>query len=198
MDEVEKLINNLTSDSSQTRTDAAFELGRRREGRAVEPLIKALQDDHEFVREAAARALGKIRDKRAEQPLSEALKDPETAVANAASEALRALGVPIEEPEIKQEVQAKEVQVKEVQVKEEKKVVVPTKTKVILAALTLIVTVICGALPLLQLALLIVSATTTPGYDVSGEAILSLGIVFILIAWGVIYTRILKRYTDKS
>lgn len=193
MDEVEKLINNLTSDRSRTRTDAAFELGRRREGRAVEPLIKALQDDHEFVREAAARALGKIRDKRAEQPLSEALKDPETAVANAAAEALRALGVPIEEPEIKQE-----VQVKEVQVKEEKKVVVPTKTKVILAALALIVTVICGALPLLQVAGLIVAATTTPGYDVSGEPILSLGIVFILIAWGVIYTRILKRYTDKS
>lgn len=82
--------------------------------------------------------------------------------------------------------------------KAEKKVVVSTKTKVILAALALIVTVVCGAFPLLQAAGVIVAATTTPGYDVSGEAILSLGIVFILIAWGVIYTRLLKRYTDKS
>ena len=118
MDEVEKLINDLTSARSQTRTDAAFELGKRRDSRAVEPLIKALQDDHEFVRAGAATALGKIRDRRAKQPLSEALKDPETAVANAAAEALRALEAPIEEPEIKQEVQV-----------EEKKVAVPAKTK---------------------------------------------------------------------
>lgn len=108
MDEVEKLINDLTSARPQARTDAAFELGRRRDSRAVEPLIKALQqDDHEFVRAVAATALGKIRDKRAKQPLSEALKDPETAVANAAAEALRALEAPIEEPEIKQEVPVK-------------------------------------------------------------------------------------------
>jgi len=114
---------------------------------------------------------------------SEALKDPETAVANAAAEALRALDAPIEEPEIKQEVQVKEV----------KEVVVPTKTKVILAALALIVTFVCGALPLIQVAGLIVGAMTLPD-----EAIPTLVIVLLLIAWRVGYTRFVKGYTDKS
>jgi HEAT repeat protein len=56
----DKLLLNLSSNDSKIRAQAAWELGKIGEERAVEPLIVALEDNDRNVREWAALALAKI------------------------------------------------------------------------------------------------------------------------------------------
>ena len=48
MSNIEQLISRLKSDYSNVRKDAAFELGKIADARAVEPLIEALRDDDDM------------------------------------------------------------------------------------------------------------------------------------------------------
>lgn len=82
------LKQQLTSEDSAKRGQAADKLGNLRSPKAVEPLIAALKDSYWLVRCDAARALGKIGDARAVEPLIEALKDSDKSVRRDAAAAL--------------------------------------------------------------------------------------------------------------
>ncbi|MDD1675004.1 MAG: HEAT repeat domain-containing protein [Methanomicrobiales archaeon] len=69
------LIEALSHPSYSVRRDAAVELGRLADVRAVEPLKKLLADRSEEVRVAAAHALGELGDSRAIEALIRALTD---------------------------------------------------------------------------------------------------------------------------
>jgi len=73
--EFARLHEQLRSEDSRQREDAARKLGQFRDTRAVDALIAALKDGEVAVRAAAARALGKIGDKRAVEPLIEAYQE---------------------------------------------------------------------------------------------------------------------------
>ncbi len=62
-------IRKLKSSDQSVRRDAADELGRKMDLKAVEPLIATLQDKDEGVRRAAAKALGALGDRRAVGPI---------------------------------------------------------------------------------------------------------------------------------
>ena len=60
---VDAALARLSGADAQARADAAIELGRQKERRAVEPLMRVLRNDtNPTVRETAARALGLIAD----------------------------------------------------------------------------------------------------------------------------------------
>lgn len=58
-------IQNLKSENSAARIEAAMTLGELNDTHAVEPLIQSLDDDNSSVRAEAAKALGWIKDNRA-------------------------------------------------------------------------------------------------------------------------------------
>lgn len=71
---VSLLIGDLRSPNPQIRGDAAFDLGKIRDARAVEPLIIELRDPDSVNAEVAAEALGDIGDRRAVEPIIAAVK----------------------------------------------------------------------------------------------------------------------------
>ncbi len=60
MDKVEQLIAKLQKGKPKEKADAAKELGKLGDVRAMEPLIATLKDKERIVRDAAAKALDKI------------------------------------------------------------------------------------------------------------------------------------------
>jgi len=93
MDKVEELIEQLTnSDNGTTRADAAFQLGKIKDKRAVSALIDALKDEDNDARGEAARALGYICDASAVPALIRVLKDEDRHVRKGAAEALGEIG----------------------------------------------------------------------------------------------------------
>jgi len=91
-DKVESLIAELKDGSKYIRRNAAWELSKIKDKRAVIPLIAALRDEYEDVRFHAARALGEIGDNHAIEPLIAALKDKDDWVREEAAEALGKIG----------------------------------------------------------------------------------------------------------
>ncbi|MDB5357793.1 MAG: lyase domain protein repeat-containing protein [Phycisphaerales bacterium] len=88
----ELLIAQLQSDDRHNRADAAEQLGKIADGRAIEPLIAALNDDEEErVRGMAATALSLIPDPRAVDPLILRLRDRDEWVRCRAADALAVL-----------------------------------------------------------------------------------------------------------
>lgn len=86
----------------EKRREAARELGRLGDKRAVEPLIKVVETEKfDAVAEIAIEALGKLGDKRAVEPLRRVYEDTarDRYVRDAAADALRRLGVDPEAPE---------------------------------------------------------------------------------------------------
>lgn len=100
MDEVGRLVDNLSDAIWRFRWKAADALGMLCDSRAVEPLIsRVLTDEEWIVRWEAARALGKIRDPRALEPLVKASGDRNEDVRKVAAEALQKIiaGLKLEE-----------------------------------------------------------------------------------------------------
>ena len=62
---MEELISDLQDEKSLVRWQAAEQLGRAKDARAVEPLIEALRDGDEGVRREVIKALGEIGSSRA-------------------------------------------------------------------------------------------------------------------------------------
>lgn len=87
-----QLKEQLVSEDSGTREQAARKLGEIKDSRAVKPLIAALKDSSSYVRHAATKALEKIGDERAVEPLIAALKDSDSGVRWAATGALGKIG----------------------------------------------------------------------------------------------------------
>jgi len=88
MDEVEKLIEQLKSESGTTRLIAAEQLGLLKDKRAVPELIRALKDENKIMRCYVAEALGEIGDVSAVPMLIGALKDKNGDVRGWTAEAL--------------------------------------------------------------------------------------------------------------
>jgi len=90
---VEKLVNSLGHPIPSTAVNAAWVLGRRREGSAVEPLIRVLETrDEPGVMASAAEALGEIGDPRAVPVLTRLLEGSYLEVRLKAVEALGKIG----------------------------------------------------------------------------------------------------------
>lgn len=92
---VEPLIVDLEGGNRSRRYEAALDLSRLGDERAVEPLVEALedQDNDELLRYKAMRALGGLRDRRAIAPLIEVLGDKNAGIrSTAASELMRITG----------------------------------------------------------------------------------------------------------
>jgi HEAT repeat protein len=87
-----ELINDLESERSAARSEAAFILGLVTDKRAVEPLIKVLQDRSDEVRYEAVNALGALGDLRAFDPLLQMAQDQNIEVSSDALVALAELG----------------------------------------------------------------------------------------------------------
>ncbi|MBU1261928.1 HEAT repeat domain-containing protein [bacterium] len=79
-DRVNELIQKLKDGNSGVRMNAALELGKIKDTRAVEPLIATLKDKDPVVRMNAAWALGYIEDTRAVEPLIATLKAKDLAI----------------------------------------------------------------------------------------------------------------------
>jgi HEAT repeat protein len=87
------LLTYLKSDSVQARRQAAIELSRRNDKRAVQPLLNALTDSDATVRANAAMALGQQQATEAVQPLLDILQqDSEPIVRELAADALGQIG----------------------------------------------------------------------------------------------------------
>ncbi|MGH9838914.1 MAG: HEAT repeat domain-containing protein [Blastocatellia bacterium] len=86
-----QLKQQLTSDDSKMRKQAAQKLGEIKDTRAIEPLIAALKDGRSDVRRAAAEALVKIGEA-AVEPLVAAFKDSGSNVRQVAAKALGEIG----------------------------------------------------------------------------------------------------------
>jgi HEAT repeat protein len=89
-DKVVSLIKKLNNPHKYARAQAARELGKIKDNRAVQPLINALKDTDSYVRGEAAEALGEIKDSRAVQPLITTLKDDDYLYVR--EESVKALG----------------------------------------------------------------------------------------------------------
>jgi hypothetical protein len=87
-DSVSHLIKKLKDKNTEVRVQAAMELGRIQDPRAVEPLIAALKDKDDSVKSSAAAALGSSKDLRAVEPLITALQDTNYRVRDSAVVAL--------------------------------------------------------------------------------------------------------------
>jgi HEAT repeat protein len=77
---VEELIRDLQDEKPLIRWQAAEQLGRAKDARAVGPLIEALGDGDEGVRREVTKALGEIGSSRAVEPLGRMLEDPDELV----------------------------------------------------------------------------------------------------------------------
>jgi HEAT repeat protein len=84
----EDLENDLKKGIGLVRVNAAIELGKLRERRAIPALIEALKDPNMALRNNAAFALGEIGDCEAAPHLIELLRDPEERVRKSAIKAL--------------------------------------------------------------------------------------------------------------
>ena len=87
-----RLLSDLRSKDSDTRRDAANQLGALRARNAVRALVAALSDNEARVREASAFALGQIVDPGATPLLSPLLADKDASVRAAAAFALGMIG----------------------------------------------------------------------------------------------------------
>jgi HEAT repeat protein len=72
---IESLLTDLYAADFMTRCNAARDLGKSRDARAVDALLPDLQDPDWRIRRNAAQALGVAKDKRAVEPLIAALQD---------------------------------------------------------------------------------------------------------------------------
>ena len=86
------LIAVLRDEDANVRRNAAKDLGKIGDKRAVEPLIAILEDPDWRIRSDAVLALGKIGDKKAVDPLIDALKDKDSSVRRMAAETLGKIG----------------------------------------------------------------------------------------------------------
>jgi HEAT repeat protein len=77
---VEELITDLQDEKPLVRWQAAEQLGRSKDTRAVAPLIETLGDDDEGVRREVIKALGEIGSSRAVEHLGRMLEDPDELV----------------------------------------------------------------------------------------------------------------------
>ena len=77
---LEELIADLQAENPLVRWQAAEQLGRAKDARAVDPLIGALGDGDEGVRREVIKALGEIGRPRAVGPLGGMLEDPDELV----------------------------------------------------------------------------------------------------------------------
>lgn len=77
---VEELIRDLQDEKPLIRWQAAEQLGRSKDARAVNPLIETLGDSDEGVRREVTKALGEIGNSRAVEPLGRMLEDPDELV----------------------------------------------------------------------------------------------------------------------
>lgn len=100
-----------TSSDFRVRVQAALELGKTRDGRALLPLVAALDDGDASVRAAAAAALGKLGEPRAVRALERCLADSSPSVRAAAKSALTLLS-PKPEPSSAREPEARQILVK--------------------------------------------------------------------------------------
>jgi HEAT repeat protein len=78
--DVEELIIDLQDQKPLVRWQAAEQLGKVKDARAVDPLIDALGDGDEGVRREVTKALGEIGSTRAVEPLGGMLEDPDELV----------------------------------------------------------------------------------------------------------------------
>ena len=85
---LDDLTARLGSSDFRVRVQAALELGRSGDSRALEPLVGALDDRNASVRAAAAAALGKLGDTRGRAPLAEHRSDSSSAVRSEIKNAL--------------------------------------------------------------------------------------------------------------
>jgi HEAT repeat protein len=77
---VEELISDLQDEKPLIRWQAAEQLGKAKDARAVDPLIEALGDSDEGVRREVIKSLGEIGSSRAVEPLGRMLEDPDELV----------------------------------------------------------------------------------------------------------------------
>lgn len=89
---IEELIGDLRGETPLVRWQAAEQLGRTHDSRAVGPLIEALGDADAGVRREVTQALGEIQDRRAVKPLGKMLDDREEFVRVHALGALEKIG----------------------------------------------------------------------------------------------------------
>ncbi|MDB5079379.1 MAG: lyase domain protein repeat-containing protein, partial [Chloroflexi bacterium] len=89
------LIEALEDSTSNIRSQAAEDLGRLNEVKALSQLIKALSDPDPKVRASSATALGEIADKQAVKPLISCLNDKNSDVRQEATYALGYIGDPL-------------------------------------------------------------------------------------------------------
>src|SRR6516162_8935072 len=98
-DKVEELTHALVNDPSyKVRVQAALELGRLGDYRAVPPLLRALHDSDETVRGMVVQALAALGDARALEPLRDALDDPSASVRSQAEKVLPAFEAALRRP----------------------------------------------------------------------------------------------------
>ncbi|RJQ46130.1 MAG: HEAT repeat domain-containing protein [Gaiellales bacterium] len=76
--EYRALLDDLTNGSNEKQYEAAVELGRQKERRAVDAMTHVIEDDDPYVREAVAWALGEIGDPAAVESLSRAAAGDES------------------------------------------------------------------------------------------------------------------------
>lgn len=91
---VDRLIEQLHSDETDTRRAAATALGRIGDARAVEPLVALLDSDDRELLAVAAGALARLGDRRAFEPLLRLIGDRDLSVRQAAIGALNSIGHP--------------------------------------------------------------------------------------------------------
>lgn len=77
---LDDLTARLANSDFRVRVQAALELGRSADARALPPLVSALDDPSASVRAAAAAALGKLGDARGRMPLAQHREDSSSAV----------------------------------------------------------------------------------------------------------------------
>lgn len=97
---LDQLIRDLTKGTGLTRAQAATELGKLRDRRAIAALIAALNDPNEGVRSNAAFALGEMGAVEAASHLARQLNDPEEWVRKSAAKALGMLKAAIAVPHL--------------------------------------------------------------------------------------------------
>lgn len=90
-DRVSDLIEKLDDHNDRVRVQAARELGRLGDARALAPLVRCLRDPSSDMRQAAAPALGDLGDARAVEPLTRCLAHKDAKTSAAAGLALRKL-----------------------------------------------------------------------------------------------------------
>lgn len=85
---IDDLTSRLANSDFRVRVQAALELGRTGDSRALSPLVSALDDPSASVRAAAAAALGKLGDSRGRPALAQHREDSSSAVRTEVKSAL--------------------------------------------------------------------------------------------------------------